>query len=298
MKYVAFIGMTLALLGLGYVLANPPQKAQDETAPSQATVAVHVFNHDGKLVGPVESPKVEMSAADWRKKLSPEAFDVLRNQGTERAGSGALLDTKDDGRLHLCRLWLAPVFIRCEISFWHRLAELFSTDHPGKCGGALGPQRRHGAHRDSLPSMRRPFGPCVRGWTEADRLAILPRLPWRLTFTARRQTRFAGHDPAAERRSRKPGRQLSNRTQRSQSLDGGVLRRGVFGPPKAAAFDQIAKGVVHVESGYSGGVTKKPQITPQFAEAATPVMPSRCRSLTIQSRVSYDQLLDVFFAAR
>ena len=34
---------------------------------------------------------------EWRERLSPERFEVLRNKGTERAFSGEYAFTKDDG---------------------------------------------------------------------------------------------------------------------------------------------------------------------------------------------------------
>ena len=39
---------------------------------------------------------------DWRKELSPEEFAVLRRAGTERAGTGKLLDEKRVG-IYSCR---------------------------------------------------------------------------------------------------------------------------------------------------------------------------------------------------
>ena len=41
--------------------------------------------------------KIEKSEAEWRKELSPEAFRVLREHGTERAGTSPLNLEKRDG---------------------------------------------------------------------------------------------------------------------------------------------------------------------------------------------------------
>ena len=39
----------------------------------------------------------ELSEDDWKARLSPERYYVLRQSGTEQAWSGALLDNHDDG---------------------------------------------------------------------------------------------------------------------------------------------------------------------------------------------------------
>src|ERR1700712_2383125 len=53
--------------------------------------------------------KIERSDAEWRQLLSPEQFHVLREKGTERAFTGALVNNHDDGIYH-CGACNAPLF--------------------------------------------------------------------------------------------------------------------------------------------------------------------------------------------
>ena len=41
--------------------------------------------------------RVELSDGEWRQRLTPEQYAVLRQQSTERAFTGALWDTKEPG---------------------------------------------------------------------------------------------------------------------------------------------------------------------------------------------------------
>jgi methionine-R-sulfoxide reductase len=72
-------------------------------------VHVHVFNRAGQLVGPVESPRLELSADEWRKRLTPEQFRILRTSGTERPFCGTLLDNKQRG-VYVCAGCGLPLF--------------------------------------------------------------------------------------------------------------------------------------------------------------------------------------------
>jgi peptide-methionine (R)-S-oxide reductase len=44
--------------------------------------------------------KITMSDAEWREKLTPERYAVLRQAGTERAFTGELLHNKEKGTYH------------------------------------------------------------------------------------------------------------------------------------------------------------------------------------------------------
>lgn len=68
-----------------------------ENSEKSAMVTVRVIGQDGKLTGPAEVPRVVMSEAEWRKKLTPEQFAIARSKGTERAFCGTLLDNKKHG---------------------------------------------------------------------------------------------------------------------------------------------------------------------------------------------------------
>jgi methionine-R-sulfoxide reductase len=72
-------------------------------------IRVRVFNKDGELIGPVEMPKISLTAAEWRKKLTPDQFKVLRSSGTERPFCGVLLDNKKEG-VYTCAGCGLPLF--------------------------------------------------------------------------------------------------------------------------------------------------------------------------------------------
>ena len=46
---------------------------------------------------PIKIEKLKLPDAEWKKRLSPEAYDVLRHEGTERSGSSPLNNEKRHG---------------------------------------------------------------------------------------------------------------------------------------------------------------------------------------------------------
>lgn len=56
-----------------------------------------------------QRPKLQLSEAEWRQRLTPAEFHVLREAGTEPAFRGEYTDTKTEGVYH-CRACGAELF--------------------------------------------------------------------------------------------------------------------------------------------------------------------------------------------
>jgi len=52
---------------------------------------------------------VQLSEDEWKKRLTPEQYHVLREKGTELPGTGELLYTEDDG-IYRCAACQATLF--------------------------------------------------------------------------------------------------------------------------------------------------------------------------------------------
>jgi peptide methionine sulfoxide reductase msrA/msrB len=72
-------------------------------------VSVRVFDAAGRLVGPLELPKVVRPDSEWRERLTPEQYRICRRQGTEPAFCGTLLDNKREG-VYCCVCCGLPLF--------------------------------------------------------------------------------------------------------------------------------------------------------------------------------------------
>ena len=107
---------------------------------------------------PARRFEVEHSEAEWRRRLTPGQFEVLRGHGTERAGTSPLDREKRAGLFH-CAGCDRPLFESAtKYDSRHRLAELLGADrgrrrhqtdrslfwqtrtevHCSRCGGHLG----------------------------------------------------------------------------------------------------------------------------------------------------------------
>jgi peptide-methionine (R)-S-oxide reductase len=113
----------------------------------------------GRALG--EAPgtfEVTRTDAEWRTLLTPEQYDILRNHGTERAWTSALLEEDRDGIYHCagCDNALYPSETKYDSqtgwpSFWDALPNAVGTQedrsiffmvrtevHCARCGGHLG----------------------------------------------------------------------------------------------------------------------------------------------------------------
>jgi len=65
--------------------------------PSRDDVTIVDFSDKGERRGVVHVPKVVKSESEWRKQLSPLAFAIARERGTERPFTGAYWNVHDKG---------------------------------------------------------------------------------------------------------------------------------------------------------------------------------------------------------
>jgi peptide-methionine (R)-S-oxide reductase len=86
-----------ALSGVAAALAT---RSYADTASATDKVIVMQFSDDGKPLGRATLPKVRKDA-EWKKTLSPLAYEVTREQGTERAFSQPGYDRHEPG-LYRC----------------------------------------------------------------------------------------------------------------------------------------------------------------------------------------------------
>jgi peptide-methionine (R)-S-oxide reductase len=84
---VAMSGGAVLALG-GGLLAPRLFAAANAPVGKPGNVLLEIFASDGRDLGARQIPKLVLSDAQWRQRLSPASYEVMRHDGTERAFSG------------------------------------------------------------------------------------------------------------------------------------------------------------------------------------------------------------------
>jgi peptide methionine sulfoxide reductase msrA/msrB len=253
----------------------------------------HVFNHHGQLVGPVESPRVELSDEEWRRRLTPAQYQIIRSKGTERPFCGTLLDNKKEG-VYQCAGCGLPLFASNAKfnsgtgwpSFFQPIARENVVMHPdtahgmqrveilcARCDAHLG----HVFDDGPKPSgLRYCLNSESLNFTPADKLASLA-------------------DPAADSLKDRPSAEKvpSRSGSNERTTATAVFAGGCFWCTEAA-FEQL-DGVSDVQSGYTGGSAETANYR-RVCDGDTGHAEA-IRITYYPQRITYEQLLDVFFDA-
>ena len=307
--------LALAITTIGVLYAQSPRQRagrQEGAATPRGktkaprTVHVCVFNADGKLVGPVESPKLVLSNAEWRKRLTPEQYKVSRGKATERPFCGTLLDNHQEGVYHCvgCKLPLFssdskftsgtgwPSFFQ-PVAKENIVQELDLTEGMpraeilcARCGGHLG----HVFDDGPAPTgLRFCVNSASLDFTPSDKVALLadPAAEPAAENASEGATPGAATDGKAEPDS--TIRQTSATEEKKTAV--AVFAGGCFWCTEAV-FEQL-DGVTNVESGYAGG--DKDTANYYTVSSGQTAHAEAIRIEYDPDKLSYDKLLEIFF---
>jgi hypothetical protein len=116
--------------------------------------------------------RAAMSEREWREKLTPEQYHVLREAGTEPPFAGRYVNNHDEGEYRCAGCGELLFDSDHQVRQRQRLAELH------RAGGADGERAcrhepRHAPGRGALREVRRPSRPPLPRRAGADRAALL-----------------------------------------------------------------------------------------------------------------------------
>ncbi len=78
-------------------MRNSDISEKQASAGTADDVTIVEFSDSGERQSTATVPKVRKSDEEWWQQLSPQAFEITRHEGTERAFTGEYLDLHDKG---------------------------------------------------------------------------------------------------------------------------------------------------------------------------------------------------------
>jgi hypothetical protein len=146
-------------------------KAKDMKSITELQKNWRIYLAEG-FKAPLPSEPLNLSKEEWRKRLSPAAYSVLREEGTERAGSSPLNGEKREGVFVCSGCDPAALHLGDEVRERHRLAELLHDD-TGGVRHEKGLRPVPAAHRVPLHPLRGAPRPRLRRRPAAHRPAVV-----------------------------------------------------------------------------------------------------------------------------
>ena len=124
----------------------------------------------------MSTQNIPTSDQEWREKLSPEQYEVMRRKATERPFTGEYVDVKDDG-IYRCAGCGAELF-RSDTKFESGTGWPSFTDPAVAANVELHRDISplHGAHRGHVRQVRLASGPRLRRRPRPERAALLHQL--------------------------------------------------------------------------------------------------------------------------
>jgi peptide methionine sulfoxide reductase msrA/msrB len=235
---------------------------------------VIVVGPEGKLSPLVEVPKLVLTDAEWKKRLTPEQYRITRSQGTEAAFCGNLLDNHKDG-IYIC--------VGCNLPLFASNAKFDSGTGWPSFFQPVSPANVLGKPDNSLGMVRTEIE-CARCGAHLGHVFEDGPPPTGLRFCLNSEAlKFVDAD-----KLKTVAEQIPPQPKRAEAVFAG----GCFWCVEAV-FEQI-KGVSDVISGYAGGAAN----TANYETVSTGST-GHAESVKIvydPDKVSYEQLLRIHFA--